>query len=102
MVMNGVIQQEPSDQHNTPRGNEEEKTRKEKGAEEAKDLTICTKVSAFAERKNGSTLNRDCIETAPSSTPHASVTSPGCGDQHTFPTSFTPIRLQSLPGSKAG
>ncbi|XP_037770207.1 myocardin isoform X6 [Chelonia mydas] len=52
MVMNGVIQQEPSDQHNTPRGNEEEKTRKEKGAEEAKDLTICTKVSAFAERKN--------------------------------------------------
>ncbi|XP_048674138.1 myocardin isoform X4 [Caretta caretta] len=52
MVMNGVIQQEPSDQNNTPRGNEEEKTQKEKGAEEAKDLTICTKVSAFAERKN--------------------------------------------------
>ncbi|CAM4634341.1 unnamed protein product [Lepidochelys olivacea] len=52
MVMNGVIQQEPSDQTNTPRGNEEEKTQKEKGAEEAKDLTICTKVSAFAERKN--------------------------------------------------
>ncbi|XP_043352392.1 myocardin isoform X5 [Dermochelys coriacea] len=54
MVMNGVIQQEPSDQKNTPRGYEEEKTRKEKGAEETKDLTICTKVQPppFAERKN--------------------------------------------------
>ncbi|KAM9120160.1 myocardin isoform 5-T7 [Pangshura tecta] len=54
MVMNGVIQQEPSDQNNTPRGNEEEKTHKEKGAEEAKDLTICSNLQppSFAERKN--------------------------------------------------
>ncbi|XP_074870490.1 myocardin isoform X8 [Carettochelys insculpta] len=54
MVMNSVIQQEPSDQNSAPPGSEAENTHKEKGVDEAKDLTVHTSVQPppFTKRQN--------------------------------------------------